>query len=89
MKFNTLVEKNHILCQIAYIIQTECYTHVSCRMVRLICGTYKQTGLIWSERNPCDQRSNLGRPLFFRYFSSTSSSLIPLFKTPECVVVGF
>ena len=38
----------------------------------------------WSERSACEQRSNLGRPLF-RYFSF----LDPVVKIPEGVVVGF
>ena len=44
----------------------------------------------WSERSACDQRSNLGRPLFLVINLFFSSFLfIPLFKTPEGVVVGF
>ena len=40
----------------------------------------------WSEQSACDQRSNLGRPLFLVIIFSLSP---PLFKTQEGVVVGF
>jgi hypothetical protein len=52
----------------------------------------KRSVINWSERSACDQRSNLGRPLFLvinLFLLSYLIFLIPLFKTPEGVVVGF
>ena len=46
------------------------------------------TSHFWSERSACDQRSNLGRPLFLVLFHVFFLG-VPLFKSPEGVVVGF
>ena len=47
-----------------------------------------QNLLYWSKRSACDQRSNLGRPLFLVLIFSLTL-LTPLTNIPEGVVVGF
>ena len=51
-------------------------------------GKFGNGKLNWSERSVCDQRSNLGRPLFLVLIFFLL--LLPsLFKIPEGVAVGF
>ena len=46
----------------------------------------RKRNIFWSERSVCDQRSNLGRPLFFGIFLSSLFSQ-PITKIPEGVVI--
>jgi hypothetical protein len=80
---------------------TELLTRLTLPNLQPLSQQHRDT-VFWSERSVCDQRSNLGRPLFslqnsklpvlahpLRRIAHTRRNFPSLFKNTEGIVVGF